>query len=87
MARLPLDRYLQWGAGSGKSLTLNQMINILLELKTTNNWTQALKHVPRRKIVDVSADELQQKRVLEKRAKQLNFSLDNNFNELGRANV
>lgn len=81
MARLPLDRYLQWGAGSGKSLTLNQMINILLELKTTNNWTQALKHVPRRKIVDVSADELQQKRVLEKRAKQLNFSLDNNFND------
>ncbi|XP_039957335.1 mitochondrial ribonuclease P protein 1 homolog [Bactrocera tryoni] len=83
MARLPLDRYLQWGAGSGKSLTLNQMVNILLDLKSTNDWTQALRHVPRRKVVDVTAEELQQKRMLEKRAKQLNFSLDNNFNDRG----
>ncbi|CAD7015478.1 unnamed protein product [Ceratitis capitata] len=45
MARLPLDRYLQWGSGSGKSLTLNQMVNILLDLKTTKDWAQALKHV------------------------------------------
>lgn len=81
MARLPLDRYLQWGAGSGKSLTLNQMVNILLDLKSTNDWTQALKHVPRRKVVDVSIDKLQQKRLLEKRSKQLNFSLDNIIND------
>lgn len=52
MARLPLDQYLHWGAGSGKSLTLNQMINILLDLKKTGDWMHALKHVPRRKIVD-----------------------------------
>lgn len=56
MARLPLDRYLQWGAGSGKSLTLNQMINILLDLKTTGDWTRSLRHVPRRKILDLKRD-------------------------------
>lgn len=52
MARLPLDRYLQWGAGSGKSLTLNQMTTILLDLKATGNWDRSLQHVPRRKIVN-----------------------------------
>ena len=51
MARLPLDRYLQWGAGSGKSLTLNQMVNILLEMKKHGDWERALKYVPRRKLV------------------------------------
>lgn len=52
MARLPLDRHLQWGAGSGKSLTLNQMVNILLDMKTHGDWRQALRFVPRRKVVD-----------------------------------
>lgn len=52
MARLPLDQYLQWGSGSGKSLTLNQMVNILLDLKQTGDWMHALRHVPRRKIVE-----------------------------------
>ncbi|CAO1432244.1 unnamed protein product [Diamesa hyperborea] len=52
MARLPLDRYLQWGAGSGKSLTLNQMVNILLEMKKYGDWERALKFVPRRKLND-----------------------------------
>lgn len=52
MARLPLDRYLQWGSGSGKSLTLNQMLNILLELKDTGDWRKALTFVPKRKILD-----------------------------------
>lgn len=51
MARLPLDRYLQWGAGSGKSLTLNQMVNILLEMKKYGDWERALKFVPRRKLI------------------------------------
>ncbi|XP_067004068.1 mitochondrial ribonuclease P protein 1 homolog [Anabrus simplex] len=50
MAKLPLDRYLTWGSGSGKSLTLNQMIQILLDLRFTGDWKIALKHVPRRKI-------------------------------------
>lgn len=52
MARLPLDRYLQWGSGSGKSLTLNQMTHIMLDLKETGNWQHSLRHVPRRKLVN-----------------------------------
>lgn len=52
MAKLPLDRYLQWGGGSGKSLTLNQMTSILLELKRSGDWNEALQVVPRRKLID-----------------------------------
>lgn len=55
MARLPLDRYLQFGAGSGKSLTLNQMTGIMLSIKNTRSWPEALAHVPRRK---VSSDQI-----------------------------
>lgn len=43
-------RYLDWGLG-GKSLTVNQMMNILLEIKNTGDWIKALQHVPRRKLV------------------------------------
>lgn len=50
MARLPLDKHLNWGNGGGKCLTLDQMIRIMLELKKSRNWEDALKHVPRRKI-------------------------------------
>ncbi|KAJ6641166.1 Mitochondrial ribonuclease P protein 1 like [Pseudolycoriella hygida] len=50
MARLPLDIYLNWGTSSGKSLTLDQMMTIMLEIKTSQNWSSALKHVPVRKI-------------------------------------
>ncbi|XP_059620546.1 mitochondrial ribonuclease P protein 1 homolog [Phlebotomus argentipes] len=50
MAKLPLDRYLQWTAGSGKSLTINQMISILLIQKETSNWQKSLEVVPRRKL-------------------------------------
>ncbi|XP_007943994.1 tRNA methyltransferase 10 homolog C [Orycteropus afer afer] len=46
--RLPLDKYLQWETGS-KNLTLDQMMRILLCLKNTGNWEEALKFVPRRK--------------------------------------
>jgi ribonuclease P protein 1 len=52
MAKLPLDRYLHWGSGSGKSLTINQVISILLDVKTTGDWKYALRHVPRRKVHD-----------------------------------
>lgn len=52
MKRLPLDRYLQWTAGSGKSLTLNQMVTIMNDMKFTGNWEYALRHVPRRKIIE-----------------------------------
>jgi mitochondrial ribonuclease P protein 1 len=52
MAKLPLDQYLNWGAGSGKSLTLNQMISIMLEMKNSGDWNKALSIVPKRKIID-----------------------------------
>lgn len=52
MAKFPLDRYLTWGSGSGKSLTMNQVISILLDVKTTGDWKFALRHVPRRKIAE-----------------------------------
>lgn len=50
MARLPLDTHMEWGSGSGKSLTLDQMTKIMLDLKKTRDWKVALKNVPRRKV-------------------------------------
>lgn len=47
-ARLPLNEYLHWEVGA-KNLTLNQMIRILLSLKETGQWLEALKFVPTRK--------------------------------------
>ncbi|KAH8372015.1 hypothetical protein KR093_009735 [Drosophila rubida] len=72
MARLPLDRYLQWGAGSGKSLTLNQMISIMLDLKKTGDWNTALQHVPRRKVADYNNE----RQALNKQASKLNVRID-----------
>ncbi|XP_051006012.1 tRNA methyltransferase 10 homolog C [Acomys russatus] len=46
--RLPLDKYLQWDIGN-KNLTLDQMIRILLCMKNTGSWEEALKFVPKRK--------------------------------------
>lgn len=48
MACFPLDRYLDWHIGS-KSLTLNQSLSIILDMKYTGKWMEALKHVPKRK--------------------------------------
>lgn len=48
MARFPLERYLSWQVGS-KSLTLNQSLSIMLDVKYTGSWKEALKHVPSRK--------------------------------------
>lgn len=50
MAKLPLDRYLLWGSSGSKSLTLNQVIKILLDIRASGSWDKALKHVPRRKL-------------------------------------
>lgn len=49
VAKLPLD-HLKWGCGSGKSLTLNQVIGILLDVRHTNDWMKSLTHVPPRKL-------------------------------------
>ncbi|XP_052895057.1 mitochondrial ribonuclease P protein 1 homolog [Anopheles moucheti] len=48
MARLPLDNYFQFK--SGKSLTIDQMLAIMLELKTSNDFGKAFQFVPRRKV-------------------------------------
>lgn len=57
MAKLPLDRFLTWGCGSGKSLTVNHMVQILLELKTSGDWDNALKFVPTRKLFRETNDD------------------------------
>ncbi|CAL9701523.1 unnamed protein product [Knipowitschia caucasica] len=47
-ARLPLDEFLHWEIGA-KNLTLDQLIRILLTIKDTGKWEEALKFVPTRK--------------------------------------
>ncbi|KAF2367332.1 tRNA methyltransferase TRMD/TRM10-type domain [Trinorchestia longiramus] len=50
MKKLPYDRYLNWRKGS-KSLPLNQVLGILLEVKRTGNWMQAFeKYVPQSRL-------------------------------------
>lgn len=47
-ARLPLNEFLHWEIGA-KNLTLDQMIRIMLTLRETGKWEEALKFVPQRK--------------------------------------
>ncbi|KAM9408563.1 tRNA methyltransferase 10 homolog C [Pholidichthys leucotaenia] len=47
-ARLPLDEFLHWEKG-GKNLTLDQMVRIMLTIKDTGRWEEALQFVPQRK--------------------------------------
>lgn len=74
MARFPLDRYLQWKSGSGKSLTINQTLRIMLDFKRTGDWRSALSIVPKRKIV-TDPEELYQMNKAKslKRLKSLKF--------------
>lgn len=46
--RFPLDKYIRFH--SHKNLTLDQVTNILLELRKTQDWSKALRHVPGRKM-------------------------------------
>lgn len=50
MAKLPLDRYVRFENPGSKSLTLDQMMNVMLDLKDTGDFNAAFKHVPRRKL-------------------------------------
>lgn len=59
MVKFPLDKYLQWGSGSGKTLTVNQVLQILLDVKKTGDWKFALRHVPKRKLVDMNSYEVE----------------------------
>ncbi|XP_077498202.1 mitochondrial ribonuclease P protein 1 homolog isoform X1 [Amblyomma americanum] len=75
-ARLPLDEYLQWGQSSSKTLALNHITRILLDMKATKDWSKAFESVPRRKLKTPeeleaeaqyrSSKEVQRKRVLKK---------------------
>lgn len=47
-AKLPLDAFATWKKGS-KSLTINNMVEILHELKTTGDFRAAFRHLPTRK--------------------------------------
>ncbi|CAK1540119.1 unnamed protein product [Leptosia nina] len=61
MAKLPLDRYLEWAPGSKKNLNINHMVPILLDLKTTGDWEFALRHIPRRKLMQTKIMAMQKK--------------------------
>lgn len=47
-ARFPIDKYVRFR--SHKSLTLDQVMKILVTIKQTENWKEAMKHIPSRKI-------------------------------------
>ncbi|KAM4045012.1 tRNA methyltransferase 10 homolog C isoform 1-T5 [Anomaloglossus baeobatrachus] len=47
-ARLPIDSFLKWSSG-GKNLTLNNVIEILMTVRDTGDWKNALSSVPTRK--------------------------------------
>ncbi|XP_075974215.1 tRNA methyltransferase roswell [Anticarsia gemmatalis] len=61
MAKLPLDRYLEWAPGSKKNLNINHMVPILLDLKLTGNWEYALRHIPRRKLMETKIMAMEKK--------------------------
>lgn len=61
MAKLPLDRYLEWAPGSKKNLNINHMIPILLDLKLTGDWEYSLRHIPRRKLMETKILAMQKK--------------------------
>ncbi|XP_047027197.1 mitochondrial ribonuclease P protein 1 homolog [Helicoverpa zea] len=61
MAKLPLDRYLEWAPGSKKNLNINHMVPILLDLKLTGDWEYSLRHVPRRKLMETKIMAMQKR--------------------------
>ncbi|XP_053689378.1 mitochondrial ribonuclease P protein 1 homolog [Sabethes cyaneus] len=75
MARLPLDDHFQFKGG--KSLTIDQMMHILLELKTSNNFEKAFEHVPRRKVISLDEEQRQMQQKLRERnqADKFKFSM------------
>lgn len=61
--KLPLDSLIDWGLGN-KSLTINQVVSIMLELRATGDWEKALRFVPRRKLIGGRTIDPQPSRVL-----------------------
>lgn len=55
MAKFPLDDHFR--LKGGKSLTINQVLDILATMRDTNDWEKSLlKHVPRRKISTIFSE-------------------------------
>lgn len=63
MMKLPLSEKLEWGSGSRKSLPLNHVLSIMLDLKYTKNWDVAMQNIPKRKLQKARTD-LQLKKLL-----------------------
>ncbi|XP_014367006.2 mitochondrial ribonuclease P protein 1 homolog [Papilio machaon] len=61
MAKLPLDRYMEWAPGANKSLNINHMVPILLDLKVSGDWDHALRHIPRRKLMETKIMAMQKR--------------------------
>lgn len=60
MAKLPIDKYIHFGDGSGKDLTLNQVMGIMLDAQT-GDWEKAMSYVPRRKTFEARKYSLEKK--------------------------
>lgn len=43
---LHFSRMSRFGGGSGKSLTIDQVYNILMTLKHTGSWIEAFQYIP-----------------------------------------
>ncbi|XP_046813314.1 mitochondrial ribonuclease P protein 1 homolog [Vespa crabro] len=57
MEKLPIDRYLRWNTGSTKSLTLNQVLAILIDVKYTKDWMAAFNNnIPIRKLMKADSE-------------------------------
>ncbi|GIY72960.1 tRNA methyltransferase 10 homolog C [Caerostris extrusa] len=55
---LPLDEYIMWGAGT-KSLTVNQVFEIMLAMKNGSSWKEAFTQViPTRKIRKLNKEQI-----------------------------
>uniref|UniRef100_A0A182WJR9 RNA (guanine-9-)-methyltransferase domain-containing protein 1 n=1 Tax=Anopheles minimus TaxID=112268 RepID=A0A182WJR9_9DIPT len=75
MARLPLDSYFQFK--SGKSLTIDQMLAIMLELKSSNDFGKAFQYVPRRKVTTLDEAAAKEQEMREAAKFKFNFKRTN----------
>ncbi|CAL1272936.1 unnamed protein product [Larinioides sclopetarius] len=62
---LPLDDYVLWGAGT-KSLTVNQVFEIMLIMKNTGDWKKAFGVIPTRKIRRLEKEQVEKQNVPDK---------------------
>lgn len=53
-ARLPINRHLQWVGGHGVRTPLNQLTSILLDVKSTGDWSVAMQNIPKRKLIQAT---------------------------------